>query len=107
MALTITNTNTIMLLNLLNRHTAAQANTIRQLSTGKRINSGKDDPAGLIALQNLNAELTAVNASLINNQRTDSMLTVADAAIGELSKLLNEIETLVVSSTSSANLTNS
>ena len=107
MALTITNTNTIMLLNILNRHTAAQANTIRQLSTGKRINSGKDDPAGLIALQNLNAELTAVNASLINNQRTDSMLTVADAAIGELSKLLNEIETLVVSSTSSANLTNS
>lgn len=105
MALTITNTNTIMLLNILNRHTAAQANTIRQLSTGKRINSGKDDPAGLIALQNLNAELTAVNASLINNQRTDSMLTVADAAIGELSKLLNEIETLVVSSTSSANLT--
>ena len=107
MALTITNTNTIMLLNILNRNIAAQANTIRQLSTGKRINSGKDDPAGLIALQNLNAELTAVNASLINNQRTDSMLTVADAAIGELSKLLNEIETLVVSSTSSANLTNS
>ena len=105
MALTITNTNTIMLLNILNRNIAAQANTIRQLSTGKRINSGKDDPAGLIALQNLNAELTAVNASLINNQRTDSMLTVADAAIGELSKLLNEIETLVVGSTSSANLT--
>jgi flagellin len=105
MALTITNTNTLALLNILNKNLAAQANTFKQLTTGKRINSGKDDPAGLIALQNLNAELTAVNASLTNNQRSDSMLTIADSAIEEISNLLGEIETLVAASTSSANLT--
>lgn len=105
MALTITNTNTIALINILNRNSAAQSNTLRQLTTGKRINSGKDDPAGLIALENLNAELTAINASLINNQRTDSLLTVADSSIAEISSLLGEIERLVVSSTSDANLT--
>jgi len=105
MALTVTNTNTIALLNILNRNSAAQANTLKQLTTGKRINSGKDDPAGLIAFSNLNAELTAVNAALTNNQRTDSVLTVADGAIEEISSLLNEIETLVVASTSDANLT--
>ncbi len=105
MALTVTNTNTITLLNILNKNSAAQANTLKQLSTGKRINSGKDDPAGLIALENLNAELTAVNASLTNNQRTDSMLTVADSSITEISSLLGEIERLVVASTSDANLT--
>lgn len=107
MALTVTNSNTISLLNILNKNSAAQANTFKQLTTGKRINAGKDDPAGLIALQDLNAELTAVNASLSNNQRTDSMLSVADSAIGEISSLLGEIESLVVGSVSSANLTNS
>ena len=60
MALTITNTNTITLLNILNKNSAAQSNTLLQLTTGKRINSGKDDPAGLIALANLNAD----NASI-------------------------------------------
>lgn len=106
MALTVTNSNTMTLLNILNKNTAAQASTLKQLTTGKRINAGKDDPAGLIALQDINAELTAVNASLANNQRTDSMLTVADAAVSEISDLLGEIESLVVSSVSSANLTN-
>ena len=105
MALTVTNTNTILLLNILNRHYAAQQNTLTQLTTGKRINAGKDDPAGLIALSSLNAELTAVNASLTNNQRTDAMLGVADASFGEIANLLSEIETLVVASTSDANLT--
>lgn len=105
MALTVTNSNTITLLNILNRNTQNQASTLKQLSTGNRINSGKDDPAGLIALSKLNTELTAVNTSLTNNQRTDSMLTVADAAIEEISSLLSEIETLVVASTSDANLT--
>jgi len=105
MALTVTNTNTLSLLNILNRNSTQQSQTFKQLTTGKRINSGKDDPAGLIALSNLNAELTAVNTSLSGNQRTDSLLTVGDSAIGEISTLLSNIESLVVSSTSDANLT--
>ncbi len=105
MALTVTNTNTITLLNMLARNSADQANTLRQLTTGRRINTGKDDPAGLIAFSSLNTELTAVKASITNNQRTDSMLTVMDASIGEISTLLGEIERLVIASTSDANLT--
>ncbi len=105
MAITITNTNTMALLNILNQQSEMQATTFKQLTTGKRINAGKDDPAGLIALQGLNAEIRAVESSLVNNQRTDSMLTVADQAIGEISNLLGEIQTLVQASASDANLT--
>jgi len=104
MALTVTNTNTLQLLNILNRNSAAQENTLTQLTTGKRINTGKDDPAGLIALSLLNTERTAVEQSLANNQRTDAILTVADSSFGEISSLLSEIESLVVSSTSDANI---
>ncbi|MGD2109015.1 MAG: flagellin [Phycisphaerae bacterium] len=105
MALTVTNTNTIQLLSILNRNTAAQENTLKQLTTGRRINTGKDDPAGLIALSLLNAERTAVEQSLSNNQRTDAILTVADSSFEEIATVLNEIESLVVASTSDANLT--
>ena len=105
MALTVTNTNTIMLLDILGKNTQAQSSTLQQLTTGKKINAGKDNPAGLIALSSLQAELSAVNVSLDNNQRTDSMLTVADKAIGEVSALLDNIQTLVQQTASTANLT--
>ncbi len=107
MALTIRNTNTLALLNILNKNTNDQSNTLKQLTTGRRINAGKDDPAGLIALSSLNSELTRVRTSLTNNQRTDSILTVADSSIGEISNLLGEIEQLVIASSSDANLTSS
>ncbi len=104
MALTVSNSNTLSLLNILNRTTRAQQSTMQQLTTGKRINTGADDPAGLIALASLNSELSAVETSLTNNTRTDAILTVADQSIVEISSLLGEIESLVASSASSANL---
>jgi flagellin len=104
MALTITNTNALQLLNILNRNTAAQENTLRQLTTGRRINTGKDDPAGLIALSLLNIEKIGVQESLKSNQRTDTILTVADSGFEEISGLLLEIEGLVVNTASDANL---
>ncbi len=99
MGLTVTNINTLQLLNILNRTQSAQSNVLTQLSTGLRINKGSDDPAGLIALANLNAELTAVNAGIANNQRTDALLSTADAALAEVSSLLSEIEAMVAAST--------
>jgi flagellin len=105
MALTVTNTNTMTLLNILNKNTQLQSNTLKQLSTGKRINAGKDDPAGLIALSTLDAELTAVNATLVNNQRTDAMLAVADGSIGEISTMLSQIESIIAATASKTNIT--
>ncbi len=104
MGLTITNTNTLSLLHILNRNTAAQSNTLTQLSTGFRINKGSDDPAGLIASSALSRELIAVEEAIGSNQRTDSILSVADGALGEISSLLDEIESLAAASTNEAGL---
>jgi flagellin len=98
MGLTVTNINTLSLLNILNRTSADQSNSLLRLSTGSRINKGSDDPAGLIASRVLDSELTAVNAAITNNQRTDSMLNVADKAVNEVSGLLNEIKSLAIQS---------
>jgi flagellin len=93
------------LLNIVNRTSRAQSNTLTQLSTGLKINRGSDDPAGLIAMSSLDAEITAVNAALNNNQRADALLNVADGAISEISSLLTEVESLIAASSSEAGIT--
>jgi len=98
MAITVTNINTLSLLNILNRTSVAQSDAMLRLSTGSRINRGKDDPAGLIAMRSLETELTAVDAAIANNQRTDSMLNVADKSLTEVASLLDEIKGLAIAS---------
>ncbi|MBU0638481.1 MAG: flagellin [Planctomycetes bacterium] len=105
MALTVTNINTLSLLNILNRTSAAQSNTLTRLSTGLRINRGADDPAGLIALRSVEGELTSVDAAITSNQRTDAILGVADGALTEVASLLTEIRSLASASANSAGLT--
>jgi len=104
MGLTVNNVNTLSLLNILNSTSADQSNTLTKLSTGFNINKGSDDPAGLIAVQSLSAELTAVDAAINNGQRANSVLDVADSALGEIGDLLSEIESLAAQSTSSGGL---
>ncbi len=104
MALTATNLNTLQLLNIVNRTSTNQSKLLTQLSTGSKINSAADNPAGLIAMENFDAQITAINASLDNNQRADSMLSTADSALEEVSSLLSDIETLALASVNDSSL---
>ncbi len=72
-----------------------QAST--RLSTMKRINRGSDDPAGLIAVGQLQAELESINAASDNAARAEAMIHTADSALGEISGLLNVVQGNVVS----------
>lgn len=105
MGLTVTNVNTLSLLNILNGTTADQSKSLQRLSTGSRINRGADDPAGLIVVQSLSAELTGTNAALDNNQRAKSLLGTADAALTEVTSLISTIQSLAAKSSSSGGLT--
>ncbi len=67
-----------------------------RLSTSKRINSGSDDPAGLIALENMQAELTALKQASYNASRASGTIQVADSGLAEVSSLLNTIRGNVV-----------
>ena len=104
MGLSVTNTNTLNLLNIINKTSLAQSKTLTQLSTGSRLNRGADNPAGLLAVESLNAELTSVNAAIDNNMRADSMLNTADGALKEVGSLLSDIESLVAASASDGGL---
>lgn len=104
MGLTVNNINTLNLLNIVNRTSNRQSDVLTRLSTGARINRGADDPAGLIALRSLESEITATDASISSNQRTDAILNVADQALGEVSSLLGQIQSLAQASANSAGL---
>lgn len=68
-----------------------------RLSTGGRINSAADDPAGLVAVSPLSSQLGAVQAASENASRAGMMLEVADSAMGQISSLLTQIQARVVS----------
>jgi flagellin len=78
------------------RTAASLTNTMTQLSTGLRINSGKDDPAGLIASELLRSEIVASNAAVKNTVMANSMLNIAESGMRNISNLLIEAKGLAV-----------
>jgi flagellin len=63
--------------------------SLARLSTGLKINSGKDSPSGLIASEILRSEISAIEQSIKNSNRANNVLSTADSALGEISGLLN------------------
>jgi flagellin-like hook-associated protein FlgL len=62
-----------------------------RLATLRRVNSGRDDPAGLIAIETLQAELTALEQADRNAARAAGAVRVADSGLSQVSRLLNEV----------------
>lgn len=91
-----TNVSSLIAQKTLGRSNATLQVSLNRLSTGLRINSGKDDPAGLIASENLRRDITASNKAIINSQRAGQMIATADSALGQVSNLLNDVRGLVV-----------
>lgn len=69
-------------------------NTLTQLSSGSRINSGADDAAGLAIANGLQANITGLTQSVANANDGVGALQVADGALGQVTTLLNRAVTL-------------
>ncbi|MDZ4781957.1 MAG: flagellin [Planctomycetia bacterium] len=68
---------------------------LTRLSTGLRINKGKDDPAGLIASEVLRSDIISTQRAVTNSERANQLIATADSALGQVSALLNDIRGLV------------
>ena len=90
-----TNVSSLVAQNTLNRSNADLQQALRRLSTGLKINTGKDDPAGLIASENLRRDITAIDKAISNSERASQVIATADSALGQVSKLLNDVRGLV------------
>jgi flagellin len=73
-------------------------NTLEQLSSGSRINSGADDPAGLSIANGLQANISALTQSVSNANDGVGQLQLADGALAQVTNLLNTAVTLATES---------
>ena len=80
--------------NNLNQTSASLQNTLTQLSSGSRINSGADDAAGLSLADGLGANSAALTQSATNASSGVGLLQVADGALSQVTNLLNRAVTL-------------
>jgi len=81
--------------------------SINRLSTGLRINSAGDDPAGLIASEGFRAQITGMDAALRNNQDAVNFAKTAEGALSEVNRLLNDARSLAISSANTGTLSSS
>lgn len=90
-----TNVSSLIAQTTLGRSNGQLQTALSRLSTGLRINTGKDDPAGLIASENLRRDITAANKAISNTERANQLIATADSSLGQVSDLLNDIRGLV------------
>jgi flagellin len=73
----------------------ADLNTrLQRLSTGLKINSGKDAPAGLIASETLRSEIQGIQQGIDNTTRANNVINTAEGALSEASSLLLQLQSL-------------
>ncbi len=80
---------------ILTKQNDALSLSLERLSTGMRINKGRDDPAGLIASERMRADLKAIDAAQKNISRAINVVAVAESGLHEISNLINDLEKLV------------
>jgi flagellin len=106
----IINTN-IMSLNAqrnLNVSQSALATAVQRLSSGLRVNSAKDDAAGLAIAERMNAQVRGMNVAVRNAQDGISLAQTAEGALGSIGDNLQRMRELAVqaaNATSSNDLT--
>lgn len=87
----------------LNNVTSQLDTTFQRLSTGLRINSAKDDPAGLQISNRMTAEINGLNQASRNASDGIAFLQTAEAGMDEMTNLLQRMRTLAVQAASDTN----
>jgi len=90
-----TNVSSLTAQKTLARSNAQLQQALTRLSTGLRINAGKDDPAGLIASEVLRSDIVSTQRAITNSERANQMIGTADSALGQVNSLLNDIRGLI------------
>ena len=89
-----TNIASLQAMHRLSRNNNELATRLQRLSSGLKINTGKDAPAALIASETLRSEINGIHQAIDNSQRANNVVNTAEGALGEVSALLLEIQAL-------------
>lgn len=102
-----TNVQSLIAQRVLSANNYGLGTSLQRLSTGLKINRGKDDPAGLIASENLRSNIRGINTAISNAERADQVTNIAEGGLSEISSLLTELQGLLTASANKAGLSES
>jgi flagellin len=74
----------------------ALGTSIRNLSSGLRVNSASDDPAGLVISEQMRAQADGLGQAIRNANDGVNLVKTAEAALNEVHNLLRQMRTLAV-----------
>lgn len=84
------------ILNNMNRHYNAMSKSMLRISTGYRINSAADDPAGLAISEKMRAQIRGLNMASKNIQDGISLVQTAEGALNETHAMIQRMRELAV-----------
>ena len=87
----------------LNTSQSSLSTTMQRLSSGLRVNSAKDDAAGLAIAERMNAQVRGMNVAMRNANDGISMAQTAEGALGKLSDNLQRMRELAVQAANDTN----
>ena len=77
--------------------------SMQRLSSGLRVNSAKDDAAGLAIAERMNAQVRGMNVAVRNANDAISLAQTAEGAIGKLTDMAQRMRELAVQSANGTN----
>ena len=99
-----TNVSSLIAQRVLRKNNNSLNTSLARLSTGLKINGGADNPAGLIASENLRAEKAGIQQAIENADRASNIIGTAEGGLSEVSSLLTEVQNLVSQSANTGGL---
>ena len=100
--MTVINTNTSSMIarDAIQRNDRAMSTAMERLSTGSRINSAKDDSAGLAIKERMSSQVSGLNMAARNANDAISLLHTAEGAAREITNMLGRMKELATQSAS-------
>ena len=93
-----TNVNSLVTQNAITRNDKSISNVMNTLSTGFRINSAKDDAAGLASSTNMTAQIRGLNMGVRHANDAISLIQTAEGGTEAVTQMLQRMRELAVQS---------
>jgi flagellin len=87
----------------LNTSQSALATSMQRLSSGLRVNSAKDDAAGLAIAERMNTQVRGMNVAVRNANDAISLAQTAEGALGKVGDMMQRMRELAVQSANATN----
>ena len=98
-----TNVNALLSQHALKKNEREMTVAMERLSTGKRINSAKDDAAGMAISQRMTSQIRGLDQAVRNAGDAISMVQTADGAVVEISNMLQRMRELAIQALNGSN----